>query len=168
MVLIVLLALALGGWAPARPDCADTVPTMERTFEVFADYHQFVVADAGSDLRGLEDAWTGEAIARGHVGGRDYVGVGTARAVEVPVTVRVLAAEPGPAGADWQRVGETGLEVPSGELLVAAVTAAQGDGERFSLTPGRYRARVLATGLDTLSPNGLSGADRYAVELWPG
>lgn len=170
-MLVLLLALGIAALPPqpssgSGPRCADEAVAVERTLAVFADHHQFVVADARSRLRGLPDGWTDAAIDRGYVPGAGYVAVGTVRNVRVPVTIRVLGGAPR-AAAGWDRVAETELEVASGELVVSAVTAARGDGERIRVAPGRYRVRLLADGLDTVSSDGLSGSDRYAVELWP-
>lgn len=169
MLLVLLLVLGLAGLpaqASPRPACADSVAAVERTLSVFADYHQFVVADARSRLRGLAEGWTEAAVERGYVPGTDYVSVATARNVRVPVTIRVLATPPD-AATGWDRVAESALEAPSGALVVSAVTAARGEGEHIRIAPGRYRVRLLADGLDTLSADGLSGSDRYVVELWP-
>lgn len=163
-MLLVSLLLA-GDRAEATPPARDCA-AVERTLSVFADYHQFVVADAGSRLRGLADGWTRAAIERGYVPGAGYLAVATARAVRVPVTIRVLQAPDVPGGG-WDRVAETVLDVPSGELVVGAVTAAAGGGERIGVAAGRYRARLLVAGLATVSADGLEGSDRYVVELWP-
>ena len=140
---------------------------VERTLSVFADYHQFVVADSRSRLRGLPGAWTDAAVDRGYVAGEDHVAVATARNLRVPVTIRVLPEAPGAAAAGWDRAAETMLEVASGELVVGSVTAARGEGERIRVAPGGYRVRLLADGLETVSRDGRSGADRYVIELWP-
>jgi hypothetical protein len=36
------------------------------------------------------------------------------------------------------------------------------------VAPGTYAVRVLFSGLDTLSDDGLEGSDRYRIDLWPG
>jgi hypothetical protein len=163
MLLVLLLALGLSAQPSPGSRCA--ADAVESRLSVFADYHQFVVADARSRLRGLAGGWTEEAIERGHVPGADYVAVATARDVRVPVTLRVLGGAP-EAAAGWDRVAETALELPSGELVVSAVTDARGEGQRIRVPPGSYRARLLADGLETVSADGLSGSDRYVVELW--
>lgn len=67
-----------------------------RTFEVFADYFQFVLRDMKARWwETLADAWTDPQAQQDHFIRRsDFVVIGTARNVGVRVTIRVLAEPP--------------------------------------------------------------------------
>lgn len=156
LVLLLLTPLV----SPPASRCPDTATGMERSFRVFADYHQFVVADDASRWKGLAEGWTPAAVEDGVVRGADFVGVGTGTDLEVTVTLRVLPAEP-PGGSDGgDRVREARIAVSSGELVVTAVTAGAGEGERVALAPGDHAVRMSARGLGT-------AGEHHLVEIWP-
>jgi hypothetical protein len=136
------------------------------TFEVFADYFQFYLADEG--LEGdLSDAWTDEAVAQLLALVPGVIGVGTARNMDVPVEVQVLDQAPADHLVEWDQVNECTLEVPSGRIVVAGCTDYWPDAARVPVTPGTYRARVYYGDLNSVSENGLDGKDRYRIALWP-
>jgi len=95
--------------------------------------------------------------------GDGYVAIGTARDMKVPVTVRLASAEPRVDPNEWDRVVEGTLIVRSRELMITGVT----DNGKIAIAPGDYHLRALYAGLKTVSPDGLSGNDRYVIELWP-
>jgi hypothetical protein len=68
---------------------------VEREFEVFADFHQFLIRDPSADWGDLR--WSPQAVDEMFVQGDGYVAVGTARNMAVPVTVR--------ATKRWQGAG---------------------------------------------------------------
>ena len=41
------------------------------------------------------------------------------------------------------------------------------DAQRFGVQPGTFRVRLSASGLNSLSTDGLEGDDHYLVQLWP-
>ena len=139
----------------------------QRSFELFADYYQFYLQDerAPGDLG---DAWTDAAVDQLLAVKPGVIGVGTVRNTGVPVEVEVLHAAPSDDLTGWDRVNECSLEVPSGRIVVAGSTDYFPDAARIEVAPGSYRARVYYAGLDTVSPDGLEGHDRYRIALWPG
>jgi hypothetical protein len=136
-------------------------------FDLFADYFQFYLQDEEAD-GDLSDAWTPDATDR-MLAVADYVvGVGTVRNTTVPVTVELHGAAPADDFDSWDHVTQCSLTVSSGRVVVAGCTDYFADAPRIPVAPGCYSVRVSYGGLDTLSADGLEGADRYRVQLWPG
>ena len=61
---------------------------------------------------------------------------------------------------------EAGLDAASGRIAIAGCTDYLPDAKRIEIAPGTYRLRVSYGALDTLSEDGLSGDDRYRLQLW--
>jgi len=139
----------------------------ERRFHLFADFHQFLLHDAGVDWRDLSDRWTDDSIAAMFVQGDGYVAVRTARDMVVPVTIKTFPTEPALVEEGWDKLVRGALNVPTGELVVTGVTDNELSGGRIKLNPGRYELRALWAGLSEISAHGLSGNDRYEIQLWP-
>jgi len=99
--------------------------------------------------------------------GQGYVAIGTARNLNVPVTVRITPEEPHLDLQQWDRVIQSGLVANSDELRITGVTDNGMSGGTIPIEPGGYHVRILFAGLNTVSENGLSGDDRYVIELWP-
>ena len=121
--------------------------SMTTVFEgtLFADYHQFYLADTESetDYSGeITDAAMTERI----VWKGDVLAVFTARNMEVPVTVELH-------GADADHVVEAGLR-SSGTLVIAGCTDYLPTAARFSVPAGDLRARIVLAGPGTLSEDG--------------
>jgi hypothetical protein len=138
---------------------------MIRDFDLFADYHQFLVHDSACDWEDLPDRWTDETVEAMFIQGDGYVAVGTARDMTVPVEVRIDESEKELPNGGWDRIACGELEVPTGEIVVTGVTDGARSGGRLKVAPGEYRVRVLFAGLDSLSEDGLDGDDHYVVEL---
>lgn len=150
-------------------------------FHLFADYHQVYLedsqvrigaeADVGQRVAAL-DAWVAqllnEPVRIRHLGVEPgVICFLTARNMTVPVSVEVRTQAPPEDIEGWDQVVEASLEVPSGRLVVLGSTDYLPDAPRTAVEPGIYRARVYFGGIDTLSPDGLEGADHYRVVLWP-
>lgn len=67
---------------------------MRHTFEVFTDFHQFLVADPAVDWSSLSDLWTDTTIDRMFVQGNGYIAVGTARDMTAPITLAIADGQP--------------------------------------------------------------------------
>lgn len=132
---------------------------------LFADYFQFYLQDESADSD-LSDAWDSVAVQRMFAVATGVVGIGTARNMDVPVRLEFLDAEPVPDFANFDHVVEGSLHLKGGSLVVAGCTDYFPDAARFDLGPGTYRVRLSASGLSTLSEDGLDGRDRYRVQLW--
>ncbi|WP_083528721.1 hypothetical protein [Hyphomicrobium sp. CS1BSMeth3] len=141
---------------------------MAKVFEgvLFADYHQFYLADTESKVDISEDV-TDEAISQRIVCRDDVLVVFTARNIEVPVLVELHETEPALDLPDADHAVEADLR-SAGMIAIAGCTDYLPDAARFSVPAGNLKARVLFTGLGTLSSDGLEGEDRYVVHLWPG
>ncbi|KGK57624.1 hypothetical protein FHR47_001278 [Xanthomonas arboricola] len=133
--------------------------------KLFADYFQFYLQDevASGDL---SDAWSPAATQRMFAVSTGVVGIGTARNMDVPVTLEFLDSEPPADLADFDHIVEGSLVVTSGRLVVAGCTDYFPDAARFDLEPGTYRVRLSSSGLSSLSEDGLDGQDHYRLQLW--
>lgn len=134
-------------------------------FEIFADYFQFYLQDEAADGN-LQDAWDKNATERMFAVTHGAVGIGTARNMDVPVTLQLLDRAPSRDFTTFDHVVEGSLLVSTGTLVVAGCTDYFPDARRFSVVPGTYRVRLSSSGLDTLSADGLEGNDHYLVQLW--
>ena len=134
-------------------------------FEIFADYHQFYVWDSGVGPSAPEDYTDDDVRSRVKVA-PNVVVVQPVRDVTVPVDLEIHDTDPGFEKARWDHIAECSLDLPTGRLQVDECTGSV----RLDLevSPGTYVVRVLFSGLDTLSGDGLEGSDRYRIDLWPG
>jgi hypothetical protein len=149
--------------------CDDVTGRLDmKSFELslFADYFQFYIQDeaATSDL---SRKWNNEAIARMLAIAPGKIGIGTARNMDVPVTLEIRDQEPSNDVQAWDYVVEATLDVASGRIVVAGCSDYFPDAMRITVPPGSYRVRVSYGSLDTLSDNGLDGDDHYRAQLWP-
>jgi hypothetical protein len=86
--------------------------------------------------------------------------------MDVPVRVEIHEQEPDGEFSEWDHIVEADLDVASGRIVVAGCTDDFAKAMRIEIPSGDYRARVSYGALDTLSEDGLSGSDRYRVQLW--
>jgi|SRR5579871_6423118 len=132
---------------------------------LFADYFQFYIQDE-SAAGDLSENWDQEATDRLLAIAPGAVGIGTARNMEVPVTIELHNREPDDDSSEWDHVVEAGLNIASGRIVIAGCTDYFPDAARVEVPSGSYRARVSYGALDTLSEDSLSGEDHYRVQLW--
>ncbi len=139
-------------------------------FTVYADYHQFYVEDAQTDIAqsAAPEFWSQEAFERGLAVTRDMIAVGTARYGLVQVELEIADSEPDAELEAWDQVNECSIELHSGTLLVRGCTQEVESAQRFEVTPGVYRARIFYGNLDTDDTDAEHGDDVYRVVLWPG
>jgi hypothetical protein len=135
------------------------------TFELFADYHQFYVWDAGAKPQAPED-YTEEDVRRLVKVAPNVVVIQPVRNMTVSVELALCVDDPGFDETRWDHVAECALELPTGKLQVHECTG--GPVLDLNVAPGSYRLRALFSGLGTLSEDGLEGEDYYALVLWPG
>jgi hypothetical protein len=140
---------------------------MERRFEIFADYFQFYLQDDDMRFGEQPQEWSEAAIERMLVTGPHLIGVGTARNMTVPVTVRICGARPDIGDAGFERVNECMIQIDTGRLVIAGCTDYFPNAVRIALEPGTYGALIGYKGLGTLSEDGLDGDDSYHIFLWP-
>jgi len=133
--------------------------------ELFADYFQFYLQDEGTS-GDLSDAWSPAAVQRMFAVSTGVVGIGTARNMDVRVTLEFLDSEPSTDFTNFDHVVEGSLIIKSGPLVVAGCTEYSPDAARFDLEPGTYTVRLSSSGLGSLSEDGLDGQDHYRVQLW--
>ncbi|GLK56696.1 hypothetical protein JOD31_002729 [Methylopila capsulata] len=133
--------------------------------EIFADYFQIYLRD--EDHAELPEDYSDESIARRVVAGAHGIVVHTARNMSVPVRVEWLDQRPAPDIDAFDHVADAGFSSPTGRLVLAGMTDDEATAPRLAVPAGPIGLRVSFSGLDTLSDDGLDGADRYLVQLWP-
>lgn len=134
--------------------------------DLMADYFQIYLRDAAHP--DLPDDYTDTAMARRLVAGPYAIILHTARNMPVPIRVEWHADRPPLDLAAEQHVIEAGFDCPSGRLVLAGLTDYEPSAARLTVPAGWIGVRASFRGLDTLSADGLSGDDRYVLQLWPG
>lgn len=137
------------------------------TFNVFADYFQFVVQDEQSD-DDFSAIWTPEALAAQTAFGRSAVCPGTLRNVEVPVEIVVVDDDPQVSLDDVDHAVEGSIQALSGRIVVMGCTQYFPEAPRFEVPPGTYRVLAVMTGVETIQNEWDSADDHYIVYMWPG
>jgi hypothetical protein len=135
----------------------------QKAFEIFADYHQFYLWDAGMKPQAPVD-YTDEDVQRRIKTGQNVVVIQPERNMTVSVVVEVRDTEPTYKEADWDHIAEASLHLPTGHLQVHECTG--GPIADFKVEPGWYRVRSCHS-LGTIEEDGLEGSDRYVAVLWP-
>jgi hypothetical protein len=133
---------------------------------IFADYHQFYLEDSDAGERETTP-WTDDDVLRRVHLETTAIYFATARAMEVPVQIELHDSPPALNLDEADHVVDASLRT-SGEIVVAGCTDYVPDAARVTVPPGRLRVRLVCTGLGTISEDGLDGADRYVLHLWPG
>lgn len=131
-------------------------------YEILADYHQFYLEDP-SNPRADGPEWTEKTVADMLSVSPECVAIGTARAMDVPITVEIHDATPKESYDDWDHVTEASLDVPSGRVSIGFWET-----QSIDVPPGTYRVRVYYGGLDSLDEMGLEGDDHYRIVFWRG
>ncbi len=137
------------------------------TFNVFADYFQFIVQDESSD-DDFGEIWTPDALAAQTAFGRSAVCPGTLRNVAVPVEVIVDESDPEIDLATVDHAVEGSIEVPTGRIVVMGCTQYFPDAPRFEIRAGTYRALAVMSGTHSIKNEWEPADDKYVVYLWPG
>ena len=132
---------------------------------LFADYHQFYLADDIANLN-LPTDYTNEALRARILTSEQGLVVFTVRNMDVQVRVELHGDEPRIEHENADHV-VMGSFRTSGRIVIAGLSDWVPTAARASVPPGTLRAMVISTGLDTLSEDGLDGSDHYVVHLWP-
>lgn len=140
---------------------------MQRELRLFADYHQIHLTDDDPQYADFSSAWSEESVARALAVIPHGLAVGTARDMEVPVTVVFCNAHPAIDRGDFDRLNEAEIEIATGRLVVMGCTDYLPDAARLACEPGKYSALIGYKNLESLSEDGLEGDDSYHVWLWP-
>ncbi|QCI67242.1 hypothetical protein [Phreatobacter stygius] len=135
--------------------------------ELFADYHQFYLADAGAVATAEPTPWTDADVGRRLHPEDRLVAISTARNMTVPVRVELHDAAPALDLAEADHLVQGSL-LTAGEVVIAGCTDYLPDAARFNAPPGHLRVLAVFSGLGTISEDGLEGDDRYVLHLWPG
>ena len=135
---------------------------------LFADYYQFYLQDDNVDVGDLSDAWTPDAVERKLAVVPGSIGVGTARNMDVPVTVEIHDTKPEIQFDEWDQINHCSINIQTGNIVIAGCMDYFPDAKRISVTPGIYEAIVCYRGLDSISKDGLDGNDSYSICFYPG
>ncbi|MEM7776559.1 MAG: hypothetical protein AAF732_13195 [Pseudomonadota bacterium] len=141
---------------------------MKHEFQLFADYHQVHLQDDDIAHGDLSEAWLDDqATERGLAVTEHAIAIGTARSMDVPVSVAFGTERPVLDSSEFDKINETILQIDTGRLVVMGCTDDFDDAARIICAPGRYGVVVAHKDLDSLSADGLDGNDSYHVFLWP-
>ncbi len=94
------------------------------------------------------------------------IGIGTVRNTDVPVTIDVLDEEPGKEFDESDQVVECSISISSGIIVVAGCTDYFPDAVRIRIQPGDYRVRANFSCLNSVRQDGITGSDRYHLQIW--
>lgn len=134
-------------------------------FELFADYYQFYIQDDNEALGDLSDSWTKEATENLIAISDGVIGIGTARNMDVPVTVEITDKPKFLLESDYDKINVATIQCNSGKLVVAGCTDYFPDASRIEVVPGKYEAQIGYKCLNEISDDGLDGKDSYHVFL---
>jgi hypothetical protein len=127
-------------------------------FEVFADYHQFYLMDAGIEPHIPEEV-TEEDMLRRLRTAPHIVVFHTESAAHVTVEV-AFVSEPTEAEAAWEHQAAFSLSLPSGTVALCGCTDFVPECSRMTVAPGSYSGHAYFAGS--------TGSDeRYCLVLWP-
>ena len=134
-------------------------------FELFADYFQFYIQDDNEALGDLSDSWSKEATENLIAISDGVIGIGTARNMDVPVTIEILCKPISLLESDYDKINVATIQCNSGKLVVAGCTDYFPEAMRITLAPGKYEAKIGYKCLNDISDDGLDGNDSYHVFL---
>jgi hypothetical protein len=137
----------------------------EIKLDLFADYFQFYIQDeiVSGDL---SEQWTDKTVEQLLALTDGTIGIGTARNMNVPVTIKIFDKEPEfliDSENTFGQINECDIEVKSGKIVVAGCTDYFPEAKRIELENGIYRARIYYGNLDKLSEDGLDGDE---IHFW--
>jgi len=136
----------------------------KQEFQTLAEYHQFYLEDDNSP-HNTGDIWNEKTVGLMLAVEEGLVAVGTARGLEVPVTVEIHDSEPGLELENYSRANECSLNVTADKIVILGCTDYQPDAERIEIEPGFYRVRVLYGNLESVIDE-WEGEDFYVLQLW--
>jgi len=142
------------------------MPLLHRaSLVVFADYHQFYLADGGTQWLAPED-WSDNDLQNGGKVTDSVVAVAPARNMNVPVEVEVFTEAQAIELQESDHAFSCSLRLPTGHLQLHECTGP----ERLylSVPQGQYEVVALFSGLARITDDGLEGEDSYRIMLWPG
>jgi hypothetical protein len=131
--------------------------------EIVAEYFQFYLWD--SDTRQAPETWSEIDVQNRAKAAEGVVVICPIRNMTIPAEISIWDVEPHCLLAQWQHVVEVPLQLQKDILEIHECTG--GALAHFTIPAGDYTVRALFSGLDTLSENGLEGADFYEVQIWP-
>lgn len=135
--------------------------------ELFADYFQFYIQDDDESVGDISDVWTEEAVVKKLAITDKVVGVGTARNMDVSVTIFIQDSIQAMDKADFNLINESTIVCETGTLVVAGCSDYFPDARRIEVSPGKYNIQVGYKNLTDIFEDGLVGNDSYYLWLSP-
>lgn len=153
------------GSSIALPSCFKKT-MREYKFKIFADNFQINLQDFESKMD--LPLWNKEANENRFEISKsgNMITIGTARNMDVPVTVEIRNEAPPDDFDNWDHVNEGSLEVLSGYIWLFGWSDELDASPRIPVASGQYRVRIYYGNLDSLSKDGLEGDDHYKIVLW--
>ncbi|MBS0372281.1 MAG: hypothetical protein JSS57_24115 [Proteobacteria bacterium] len=127
-------------------------------FQVFADYQQFYLMDAGVEPMIPEEVTEQDMLRRLRTAPHIVV-VHAESATHVLVEV-AFVSEPTEAKGAWEHQTEFSISFPSGNAVLCGCTDFVPQCPCMSVAPGNYRGRAYFAGRS-------GGEERYCLVLWP-
>lgn len=127
-------------------------------FQVFTDYHQFYLMDAGVEPQIPEAVAEQDMLRRLRVEPHIVVFY-TESDWQVPVKV-AFVSEPFEAVGAWEQRSEFSLSLPSGIAVLCGCTDFVPECPRIMVAPSTYSGRAYFAGA-------AHGEERYYIILWP-
>jgi hypothetical protein len=138
--------------------------SLKTTVEIFADYFQFYIKDGVANPFAPTD-WNELDVLRKVKVAQNLIVICPVRNMTVSVEIEVQSLKPNIDINDFDHVVLCSLDLPSGVLVVDQCTGTEV--LRWQISSGTYCVLAIFSNLDSLSENGLDGADHYRVVLWP-
>lgn len=129
-----------------------------RTFQIFADYHQFYLMDAKVQPPIPEEITEKDMLRRLRTAPHIVV-FHTESASQVPVEV-MFGPGSFEAGGTWEHQAEFSLALPSGTAVLCGCTDYVPQCPRLCVEPADYKGRAYFA-------SSASGNERYLIMLWP-
>lgn len=127
-------------------------------FQVFADYHQFYLMDAGVEPNIPEEVTEQDMLRRLRTAPHIVV-FHTESDSHVSVEV-AFVSEPSEAKGAWEHKAEFNLSLPSGTAALCGCTDFVPECPRITVAPGSYSGRAYFAGATV-------GEEHYCLMLWP-
>jgi hypothetical protein len=153
----------------ARIMTTTNIKTTTKQGKIDMAQHQFAICDVETKDTGTDRYWDGslKATVRDVYGLADGVVnvFGPRGGGEVPVEIVIAATQPALELDAWSQVFEASIHIEGTKLVVDSEEPE--DAWSVPVTPGTYRARVMAARLETVEYDGNEGDEAYRIELWP-
>src|SRR5579883_3159818 len=138
---------------------------------IFADNFQFQLQDQIEDCD-YPEYWNDALLTQLFVSGNRIVGVGTARDLDVDLTLEIYSEPMEEQKVDEEidlshcdHAAQCNLELPSKKLLITGCTTDYEETIKLDLPAQQYGLRIFWHKLDSIDELGFEGEDHYLIQL---